>query len=374
MSSCKFALASAAIALAAAPMSAQADEWNTPQPAWEGVWQGTIGSLPVHVCLDATPYEQKGTYYYDRIKQLLPLAPGKASGQWLEQGADDKNRAQWSVAVRDGALVGTWNDGRKRLPLHLGRIEGPSQDFDGPCGSVAFHRARLLPVRLASRNSAKDGERYTVLTFKPGPWFGDDAGITTFALDRGGAAVAKVNALLRADLPKPDGTGDLLDCLMSGANANGQDGQYAETIVPTLITQRWLSARQQGEYYCGGAHPENTDALRTFDLARGVEVNPLEWLNAKAAAPEGEASRTLTPAFRAFLLSGWKGNGADSECDDAVRTQDYWHVGLERGALVFTPEFPRAIMACTEDFRVAFARLAPWLNDHGKSAVATLPR
>jgi hypothetical protein len=373
-------IALAGALLAAAPGIASADEWDVPQPAWEGVWQGTVGNLPVHVCLDKTPYEQKGAYYYDRVKRLLRLSPAEDAGQWLEQDADGHDGARWRLAAGPDGLGGTWSDGKKQLPVRLARIGGASKDFDGPCGSLAFHRPRLAPVKLTSRQASMDDASYTVWSFKPGPWFGDGVGVETFTLDRAGAPVARVNALLRAALPKPDGTGDWLDCVTGSVNALGQDGEYSESLEPTIIGERWLAVSQGGEYFCGGAHPETIASLRTFDLVAGSEVNPLDWFGPRAVHREtlddgdGSVSRTLTPEFRAALLQGWKSDGDAAECDDAMRGQDYWNVGIARGALVFTPDFPHAIMACSDDFEMPLARLAPWLNDAGKAVVATLPR
>lgn len=369
-------LACLSIALGSASATAQDDEWDVPQPAWEGVWHGTIGTSPVHVCLDKTPYEQKGAYYYDRVKRLLRLVPGKAGGEWLEQEIDDKNGPRWRIAERGGALVGAWSNGREELPVHLTRIGGPSRDYDGPCRSQAFNRPRIAP-RLTSRHATMDGARYTKWTFKPGPWFADEVEITTFTLDRPGEPVVRINALLRSVLPKADGTGDWLDCVAGTVNASGKDGTYSHIVEPTLVSSRWLAASEQEDYFCGGAHPDGFSAPRTFDLVRGAEIDPLDWFGPKAVHREDLGSedgiyKTLTAVFRAAILQGWKPD--DAECDEALRRQESWHAGITRGVLVFSPDFPHAIASCSEDFKVPFARLQPWLNDQGKAAVATLPR
>jgi len=142
-----------------------------------------------------------------------------------------------------------------------------------------------------------------------------------------------------------------------------------------LLTSRWLSARHQGSYYCAGAHPVDYRVLRTFDLQTGAEVDVLDWLLPTAVhveAETGSPSKTLTPGFRARLLQGWKPD--DPECDDVLRSEEYWNVGVERGALLFSPTLPRVVLACSEDFKLTFAEAEPWLNPSGKAAVATLPR
>ena len=373
----KVGLFGLAMVLAAGPCRAQERDWNAPQPKWEGVWQGTIGQLSVHVCLDATPYQQKGAYYYDRVKRLLRLVPDKTEGRWLEQDHSDKNGAHWSISAIGDRLEGTWSDGKKVLPVRLTRIDGPSKEYEGPCGSMAFLRPRLAPVQLISKHRTLDGKRYTTWTFKAGPWLNDEVEITTFTLDRSDPQTAKINALLRAALPKADGTGEWLDCVAGNVNWSGRDGTYYKIIEPRLIGKRWMAANEHGDYYCGGAHPESVNTPRTFDLALGMEVDPLDWFGPKAVHREdlgGEYGiyKTLTPSFVKVVLNGR--NLDDFDCDQATKEQESWSVGIKAGALVFTPNFPRVIMACGEDFEVSFARLQPWLNGQGKAAIATLPR
>ena len=102
----------------------------------------------------------------------------------------------------------------------------------------------------------EDGERFTIWTSSRPPWLEDEVN-STFTLDRPGAGVAKVNALLRDPLPKSDSIPEWVECDAGNVNNSGMDGSYYKTIAPTLISDRWLAAVEHGEYYCGGAHPEN---------------------------------------------------------------------------------------------------------------------
>ncbi len=359
----------------AAPAAGQ-DAWSAPPPPWEGTWRGSIGDLPVHACLNNTPYIENGAYYYDRIKTLIRLERDAARGEWIE-GTSDKPGARWRIALAaGGSITGTWTGGGKTLPVRLARIGGASQDFDGPCASMAFHRPRLSPVRLVSAPGITDGARFTRLTFKPGPPFAE-VEVSSFALDRPGAGVAKVNRLLREILPKADGSGTWFDCMRSNANAHGADGDYRESIEPTLIGARWLAARQTVEDYCGGNHPNNLVRPRTFDLTQGIEVDPLDWLAPAAVEVrrydgEVEVTKVMTGKFLAMMLKGYQADSPD--CEGVLAEREYWKAGIERGALRFVPDLPRVVLACHDEIRVPFARLQPWLNAKGKAAVATLPR
>ena len=367
------ALAGALLAWAAAAQSEE-DRWKAPPPAWEGTWAGTIGTLPVHVCLNNTPYMNRGAYYYDAHKALIPLELDEEKQDWVEGELDNKRAPRLKIAGKADALSGTWTDGKRSLPVQLRRIGGPSQEFEGPCASMEFQRPRVSAVRLASRPGSMDGVKFTTWSFTPGKPF-DDIEISTFTLDRTDSGAATVNAILRQALPLPDGTGTWLDCMASNANAHGSDGSYSESIEPTLITRRWLAVAHSGEDYCGGAHPENYNRLRTFDLMAGTEVDPHDWFKPSAVKVESfatadEPAKTLTEPFRDEILKGWKPE--DPECAGAIREQEFWSIGISRTGLVFSPSLPRVIMACGEDFTVPFPKLTPWLNSTGQAAVASI--
>ena len=360
--------------LAAAPVAAQ-DDWNAPPPAWEGVWQGTIGTLSVHLCLDTTPSRSSGAYYYDRHRSLIPLELDDSKVSWIEKSADDRDGPRWRIAAGGkDALTGSWTDGKAMLPVRMRRIGPTSADYEGPCESMEFHRPRLKPVALTRKSTTKYGAALTIWTFRPGAPFGD-VEVSSFTLDRPGPAVARVNALLRAILPKADGGGNWLDCIAGSANAHGMDGNFSESIEPSLVAGRWLGATYRSDTYCGGAHPNTSLSYRTFDLEKGAEVDPLDWFAPTAVLSEQvdkDSLKSLAPAFRKFLLANYKAE--DEECDGVLADAQYWSVGIERGSMVFWPELPRVVMACSEDFKVAYDRLQPWLDPKGKAIVATLPR
>src|SRR4030095_12522938 len=74
------------------------DRWAAPPASWEGVWQGTIGTLPIHICLNNTPYMNQGAYYYDAHKTLIRLDLSEDGKEWLEGDLDENTRAQLNNA------------------------------------------------------------------------------------------------------------------------------------------------------------------------------------------------------------------------------------------------------------------------------------
>ena len=341
-------------------------------PLPQGVYRGTIGTLPVHLCMGLRGADANGAYYYDRVGKAIPLQP---SGNAFVEGHDPDDAKAPRLRI-DSTLKGSWSSGKSTLPVQLTRVKiGPVADELGPCGAMEFQSPRLRPPTIKRQAQQHMGHKITVLTFKPAGF--ESISMQSFQLDRAGAGVAKVNALLAAAMPsRLPRVGDMwLDCVRFANDANGNDGDYDETIEPAVISSRWMSVSENSGSYCGGAHPESSLQFRNFDLEKGVEVDLLDWFGPKAVKVEkydGEASKTLTPAFRAAILKGWKTQG-DAECQSVVGDAEYWSVGIGPGKLMFQPSLPHVAQACGETFVVEHARVAPWMTPAGKALLATLP-
>lgn len=348
-----------------------------------GVWEGTLGTQKIRTCFDERSWGTFGAYFYLKHLRAIPLGqPDGASRIFVEgHNETDAKAPRWAInAVARGKLSGHWQQGTKRLPIALSKMPAKLEDEESPCGSMAFQGARFQQARTTSVRGTKDGVPITKWTFDPGRPF-ENVAISTFTLDLPGAAAGSINAKLRSVLPHSSDEADWQDCILGNAGSFGSDGEYDEAIEPLLITSGWLSVRHHGGYYCGGAHPENFSNLRTFDLVSGREVDPLDWLLPRAVKREDLGGgngvyKTLTSEFVQMILKGWKagGDAQDEECREATLTQDSWNAGIARGRLVFSPNFPRVIMACGDDYEVPIEELQPWLNDRGKAIVGTLPR
>jgi hypothetical protein len=121
------------------PASAQA------APAWHGVWQGTVGALPVRACLqERSETYRNGSYYY--LSRLRPIALShEDDGSWSEE--NDSGR--WTgTNAGPGRLTGTWRGGGKSLPIALTRVAMAAGEED-PCGSSAYIAPRLRPAKNA---------------------------------------------------------------------------------------------------------------------------------------------------------------------------------------------------------------------------------
>ena len=75
----------------------------------------------------------------------------------------------------------------------------------------------------------------------------------------------------------------------------------------------------------------------------------------------------MTPAFRKFILAGWKAEQA--ECREGIERADFWDIALTRTGFGFTPSLAHVEQACTETIAVPFTRLQPWLSVTGKAGI-----
>lgn len=349
----------AALAAAAAPPS-----------QLPGLWEGTVGTIPVRACFAKREWGDFGAYYYRSQLKLIPLDPvDNAAATFGESSAEGSPRWRIDQAGAD-ALGGRWSHGKRSLPIRLKRV-AKAVGEDSPCASAAFHAPRLAGLGTTPSSASRDFIAYERLVLDTGGRF--DARVETFRFGGRGGAVDRINSALLQ--PLSGDPPEWFDCVRTSLERSPYEGSFHNIIAPVLISRRWLSVTFDHEVFCGGAHPSGGRTYRAFDRSSGQEVDLLDWFNAKAVKrerPEGseETFRTLTPEFRSFLLSRTKPD--DAECGAIVRDEEFWNVGLTRKAMVFTPALAHAVRACGEEIVRDFASLRPWLTPEGFAHLSAL--
>ena len=109
----KFRIA-ALILAALLPSTAMAQPASAPGVA--GIWEGTIGTLPVRACFVTREWGTFGAYYYASQLKLLGLeAQDGAPGTFSETGGEFT--ARWSVVQAAGdSLTARWTGEGPALP------------------------------------------------------------------------------------------------------------------------------------------------------------------------------------------------------------------------------------------------------------------
>jgi len=327
-----------------------------------GIWEGRVGSLPVRACFVRRDSGIFGAYFYlSRLRLIALNAEEGASNVFYEGGGDGAGAPRWRIDRADSSrLTGRWTSGSNTLAVQL-RLVGAGEAEAGACAAPAFHQPRLAGLRTLDRRASSDGVAYTHLALDTRGRF--EISVETFALDGDSEAVRRLNATLGEELA--GNPPRWFECITGSLEYSPHEGSLNESFEPALVSRRWLSAIDQDESYCGGAHPNASSTYRTFDRASGREIDLYDWLNAAAVHRQrfegsDEETKTLQPAFRQVILSGW--HAEDAECDETIRNQEYWNIGLTRDALIFWPQLPHVVQACEEGFTMAFDRLRPYLT------------
>jgi hypothetical protein len=347
----------ALLALAAAAAPAPAD--------LPGVWEGTVGALPVRACFVHREFGDFGAYYYLSHRRLIALEADEGSDSaFREIGDSGRSRPLWRIERADGdRLTAQWTSGRRTLPVRLSRVSPVAAD-ESPCSSMDFHRSRLEGVRTVTTRATIDGTSYRRIALDSEGRF--ESSLETFALDGGGEAVQRINAALAEAL-----SGDpprWFECSRDSLGRMPYEGSSDEILRPVLITERWLSVAHHWDGFCGGAHPDSSNGYRTFDLTSGQEVDLHGWFDDMAVERQhltevNEDIVTVRPALRDFVLGGW--TPEDPECRDVIRDQEYWSIGLTPRGMAFSPDLAHVVQACGEEFLVPFDRLGPFLTAEG---------
>lgn len=339
-----------------------------------GVWDGTIGTLPVRACFVHREWGDFGAYYYRSRLQMIALDAQEGIGNAFREGnGGAANAPQWLVETANASnLTGRWRGNGRTLPIRLSRVAGVVGD-ETPCSSQVFHQPRLAGIRVVRTRGSVDGVGYTRMRLDHGGRF--DASFETFALDGDSEPVRRVNGILSRGLA--GSPPEWFECIRESLAQSASEGSMDERFAPAMIARRWMSVAHHWDGFCGGAHPSSSNSYLAFDLTTGRQIDIFDWLNARAVRRERvegaeEQLTTLLPALRDAILARWRPEGED--CGEVVRGADYWNVGLTRNGLVFAPSLPHVVQACEEEFTLPFGRLAPFLTPAGAENVRALQR
>ncbi len=354
----------------ALPLLVAAAPADPPAPAWQGVWQGKVGTLSVRACVARDGMGRGvGAYYY--VARLRPIHLEQAGGSrtWTEASGNASARTpapRWTFdTVQPNRLSGTWIDGARRMPFALARVATTDDD---PCESMAFHAARIRPVRVTSAPATLAGAPYRRLRFDVGPAF-DDVSLASFALPDRGAAGERINTRLRKLIPAGAAGSDWFACVTGALASSGGGGDYAADVRPTLLSSHWVAASESVDYDCGGAHPDGGVTSLTFDRATGAAVDLHDWLT-PAAKEKRDYGVALRPALRAVIVG--RSDAIEADCRDPLAEAEFWDIGLSRTGLVFTAQLAHVVAACADPVTLPWATLTPWLSAAGRTGAASL--
>ena len=369
-----FSLLLAAFALLTAPAAAQEAE---AKPAWVGVWQGTIGKLPVIACLDKR-YNSGGigSYYYRKHLKPIGLWLYDDSPDWVEHPPGENKTARWTFnSVGADTITGTWSDGKRRLPIRLTALAW--QDAETayiPCEALAFISPRLAGGEVIQEAAETDGIAYVSHRYRNPPQLDVSANGFSLIVDQPGDAA--INAAVANYIPTGTLADDWVECLSGAMSHLGGDGYFDRDVRPEMISDAFIAISIAGSTYCGGAHPNHVGFHRLFDRQSGEEIELDEWFADAAFQTDEYDTRPMTEGFRDHVLAFADAVGSeadyDAECLALARTQGYWNLQLTRDGVTFTPDLPHVATACENPISLPWSALDDWLSDAGRAGKARL--
>ena len=351
---------------------------ETPPTDKIGLWEGTIGDLPIRVCFDRND-RVPGTYYY--LSQLKPIAlqadkDGDAARLIESAGYDKPTGGAWQIkALTARSISGHWTGKGQSLPISLNRALYTESEFGGPCEAPEFLAPRMAGAEIEEHKDTLGAENYISLIYRPGkPFDPDSVEIQTFALLPQQQGDPVINAALRKIMPDGQGRSDFAQCMGMMHLAWGTDGDFSHIAMPEVISARWVGVINSRSVYCGGAHPSHWQDRQIFDRASGKEIDPALWFRSDALEiPGGDYQnadaakqyvQALSPALLSLVEARWPADIIECFDDGGFYS---WDIGLGGDGLVFKPNVPHAITPCAESITVQWSELGPHLSQAGQA-------
>ena len=359
------------------------------KPVWVGVWEGTVGTYPVRLCMDQWgDGPGRGAYYYLSALEPLSLTEDDDEIAWIEHGPDDPD-ARWAFTQQsEERLRGSWTKASRRLPFDLKPIAWTKGEWDGTCDSAAFMGPRLLPGTIATEPEDVGGWRYTRQIYSPPRQFKDEVSAESFTFTPEQPGDSKILEWLASHLPRGTMEDDATECIAGAVASVGADGYFGEFLYPIEVGRSFLTVYENSDTYCGGAHPNAFFQYKTFDRQSGQEINLARWLNDAGrehhpAENELDSYDTLLPALRKLIVKHQPQEGfpeadthepgpLDAECLEVAEEQEFWTFGFRREGMLFVPSVPHVATPCMGTFIVPWSELMPYLSAEGRAGVARL--
>lgn len=358
------------------------------EPQQQGrVWKGTLGETAITACF-AEEHHRDGLYYADATLDPVRLAEieeGDPPVYTEITGRTDETGAVWVMRESTGDhLAGEWRKGDSALPIRLTATPVALPEYGSACETAAFLDALLAGGTYTAGPASFDGTAYTQFTYQGPDRMGlGDYTFTSLALEPARPGDAAINRALAQALP--DGTAGHMMGQCVGASLGGGIGGYAEEqLTPILIAPRWISLRNSGSGYCGGAHPNHFSSLVVYDRDSGAEVDPSAWFKPGMLnfydwegeiepKPVKRSIAGLSGALAKAVLARWPALDEGDECGmpDMIGNTG-WVIGLTREGPVFVPQMPHVIFACTEEVVIPWKVARPFLSDAGKAVLKSL--
>jgi len=357
-------------------LAASAADAAPEQPAWRGIWAGTIGSQNIVACLDTADQDgvSAAAYYYLRHGKIISLSQADSQqAAWTEGSAEHQTGLLKLDAASGDHLTGLWSspDGKKTAPLALTRLPfAPDEDSEfwwrdnALCRSVSFYGPRadaeqVMPgptQQSENRHYRELFARSYVADKKQGgdKWSGNN----TVELLDASQPVAGINQALRARWRTR--------LARSYVEEQGGLGDFFERV--TWYSDRWLVLEEM-EWTAGYGISGSTMWHETWNVKTGKKVDPWSWFGPKGGSwKPAESGPRAPPEFHPsapLLRIVGRHYSADPDCNKRADTDD---PRPSRQGL----EFYSGFGPCRQVIVIPWRELLSFLNEEGTRAIKPL--
>lgn len=359
---------------------------------WEGVFEGTLGTAPIIVELNAGAekssfkggYADGPRYSYlpktrdislilDKEGESLAFTETLWSHHRFADEADKHITGTWQLQVKGDKATGTWTSpkGETSFPIRLTRAPlVPAQEITSDQSQLA------ATYDLLWLNSVSFTDAGTANTFGPVEirWSKDSAFNVAYPVIGNfpdGKQKAVINTMLL--LKHMKSVLEYRNCL-NGVAFNWSDAETEPSFnfEITYASPTVLSYTVSGSVFCGGAHNNNFTNPQSFDLTAVAQIGGGDQQD---LSPQGFGrilkleTREQRIAFERFALGRWKAEAARdietaADCtagwiDDAAEGEkDFDLLITEKGIGILRTDYPHVASACM--FQSYNPTIIPW--------------
>ena len=349
-------------------------------PDLDGVWEGTVGSRSVMLCMWMNRFhkDREAAYYALEAKKLILLSPSSdhsvPNDDLLLQGEG----GTWEFPVRyhDDEISGVFSSPESRQPIQLTRIHDFRIADDGnPCASRTFLNG--LTQSIERTQVSLDGRTYFTLSEQ------GVSNVQGFQVVGDGDVIEQINRQQLARFKKHIEESDkcragVIDSYGMHAwfGAAAGSNLYMRSEVPVWMSADWLVARvaasespvcEQGTN--DAQAPE--DAYEVIDLRTGAAEDAWAWFSALGASadmqPDGSVNRP-SPSLLKILGAAWS-KVATGDCAGYLGdgTAVWWSMSPDASGIWFHARFAPPFNACNNAVHIEYRDLTPFLNAHGRA-------
>lgn len=340
----------------------------------EGVWRGTIGTVPIVVCLDETmPH---GSYYYLSNRKLIDLVKNGDKSNELIESVESTNSVApkitgfWAdLRVDNKRLVGNWssNDGAKKSPINLTRITNRTK-LKNCSESTDFFQPLINQEQFRfGQPQEKYGHVYRTVSVL-------DHHIQSIELT-GTQYATTINQNLR-DYVRRD-MAEYFHCFRGTKAISSKKFSAALTILPSL--PGFLSVRLDRSKICNqqlaNLNLRNEDSefhqiYVTWSLAKGKQLNFQKWFNRDGYQEVSTNAFQISKELRSVLEYKWKSTHPCKDAPLECPPGRCFPIRIDQTEVVFNPSpggYPYP--ACEDDLSVPTSELQRFLTSEAKQQI-----